>query len=315
MPLFNTNIDTMGNTPLVRLQRLIPPSHATVYVKVESRNPAASVKCRVGAAMIHDAIDKGLLKDGMELIEPTSGNTGIGLAFCAAIKNIPLTLVMPENMSLERRKLLTFLGAKLVLTEPDDGMAGSILKAEEIAASGGGRYLLLQQFKNPSNPAIHERTTGPEIWADTNGKIDVFVAGVGTGGTLTGVSRYIKQTRCCPIMSVAVEPAESPVIAQHMSGKPLTPAPHKIQGIGAGFIPATLDLSLVDAAEPVSSEEALTFAKRLAREEGILSGVSGGAAVAVAARLAARPEHAGQTIVTLIPDSAERYLSTELFDE
>ena len=314
MSLFKANNETIGNTPLVRLNTITANCAATVLVKIESRNPAGSVKCRVGAALIEDAIARGVIKEGVELVEPTSGNTGLGLAFVAGIKKIPLTLVMPDNMSVERRKLLAFLGAKLLLTDAAKGMAGSISKAEELVAKEPARYLMLQQFKNPANPAIHEKTTGPEIWADTNGKIDIFVAGVGTGGTISGVSRYIKKTLGHSIISVAVEPADSPVIAQHLAGQTLTPAPHKIQGIGAGFIPDTLDLSLVDAAESVTSEEALSYARRLANEEGILSGISGGAAVAVALRLAARPENAGKTIVTVIPDSAERYLSTELFE-
>ena len=313
MCVFKNNIETLGNTPLVKLNRIVGTSSATVYAKIESRNPAGSVKCRVGAALIDDALTRGVLKEGVELIEPTSGNTGLGLAFVAGIKKIPLTLVMPESMSLERRKLLSFLGAKLLLTKAELGMSGSIAKAEEMVKDEPNRYLMLQQFKNPANPAIHEKTTGPEIWADTNGKIDIFVAGVGTGGTISGVSRYIKKTQGRPILSIAVEPADSPVIAQHLAGQPLKPSPHKIQGIGAGFIPDTLDLSLIDAAEPVTNEEAIVYARLLAQSEGIMSGISGGAAVAVAARLAARAENAGKTIVTIIPDSAERYLSTELF--
>jgi len=314
MVYFANNIETVGHTPLVRLNHITKDAGATIMAKIESRNPAGSIKCRVGAALIADAQARGLIKDGVELIEPTSGNTGLALAFVAAARKIPLTLVMPENMSIERRKLLAFLGAKLILTKAELGMAGSIVQAENIVAENPQRYLMLQQFKNPANPAIHEQTTGPEIWTDTQGKIDIFVAGVGTGGTLTGITRYIKTTKGKPILSVAVEPAESAVIAQAMNNKPLTPSPHKIQGIGAGFIPDTLDLTLIDAAEPATGEESLVMARRLAQEEGILSGISGGAAIAVALRLANRPEHAGKVIVTILPDSAERYLSTELFE-
>jgi cysteine synthase len=300
---------------MVRLNRVIDNAPATILGKIEGRNPAYSVKCRIGAAMVWDAEKRGLLGPGKELVEPTSGNTGIALAFVAAARNLPLTLTMPETMSLERRKLLLAYGAKLVLTEGARGMTGAVTKAEEIAASAPGRYVLLQQFKNPANPAIHETTTGPEIWADTDGAIDIFVSGVGTGGTITGVSRYIKRTRGKAILSVAVEPAASPVLTQRRAGQPLKPAGHKIQGIGAGFIPDILDLSLVDEIEQVTDDEALRYARRLTREEGILSGVSSGAAVAAAVRLARRPEHAGKTIVTILPDSGERYLSTALFEE
>jgi cysteine synthase A len=264
--------------------------------------------------MIWDAERRGLLGPGKELVEPTSGNTGIALAFVAAARNIPLTLMMPETMSLERRKLLIAYGAKLVLTEGAKGMSGSIAKAEEIAASDPERYVLLQQFKNPANPAIHEQTTGPEIWNDTDGAIDILVSGVGTGGTITGVSRYIKQTQGKPIISIAVEPEASPVLSQTRAGEPLKPGPHKIQGIGAGFVPDVLDLSLIDQIEQVSNEEAIAYARRLAREEGILSGISCGAAVAVAVRVAKRPENAGKTIVVVLPDSGERYLSSPLFE-
>jgi cysteine synthase A len=312
---FEDNSQSIGRTPMVRLNRVIDNVPATILGKIEGRNPAYSVKCRIGAAMVWDAEKRGLLGPSKELVEPTSGNTGIALAFVAAARNIPLTLTMPETMSLERRKLLLAYGAKLVLTEGARGMTGAVAKAEEIAASAPGRYVLLQQFKNPANPAIHETTTGPEIWADTDGAIDIFVSGVGTGGTITGVSRYIKRTRDRAIVSVAVEPAASPVLTQRRAGQPLKPAGHKIQGIGAGFIPDILDLSLVDEVEQVTDDEALQYARRLTREEGILSGVSSGAAVAVAVRLARRPEHAGKTIVTILPDSGERYLSTALFEE
>lgn len=308
------NADSIGHTPLVRLNRVIDGAKATVLAKIEGRNPAYSVKCRIGAAMIWDAERRGLLGPGKEIVEPTSGNTGIALAFVAAARGIPLTLTMPETMSIERRKLLVAYGARLVLTEGAKGMSGAIARAEEIAASDPGRYVLLQQFKNPANPAIHESTTGPEIWDDTDGAIDILVSGVGTGGTITGVSRYIKKTRGKAIRSVAVEPTASPVITQRLAGEDLKPGPHKIQGIGAGFIPDVLDLSLVDRVEQVSNEEALEYARRLAREEGILSGISCGAAVAVAARLAKDPANAGKTIVAILPDSGERYLSSVLFE-
>jgi cysteine synthase A len=286
----------------------------TVLVKVEGRNPAYSVKCRIGAAMIADAEERGLLGAGKELIEPTSGNTGIALAFVAAAKGIPLTLTMPETMSIERRKLLAAFGAKLVLTEGPKGMNGAIAKAEEIRASDPDRYVLLQQFKNPANPAVHERTTGPEIWEDTKGNIDIFVAGVGTGGTITGVSRYLKKTQGKALQTVAVEPTSSPILTQQRAGLPLQPGPHKIQGIGAGFVPDVLDLSLIDQVEQVSNEDAVLFAQRLAKEEGILAGISCGAAVAAATRLAFLPENAGKTIVAILPDSGERYLSSVLFE-
>ncbi len=304
----------IGHTPLVRLNRITDGAKATVLAKIEGRNPAYSVKCRIGAAMVWDAEERGLLGPGKELVEPTSGNTGIALAFVAAARGLPLTLTMPETMSIERRKLLTAFGAKLVLTEGAKGMNGAIAKAEEILASAPDRYVLLQQFKNPANPAIHERTTGPEIWNDTDGAIDILVSGVGTGGTITGISRYIKKTMKHPLLSVAVEPVASPVLTQKRAGEPLKPGPHKIQGIGAGFVPDILDLGLVDTVEQVSNEEAVEFARRLTREEGIVSGISCGAAAAVAVRLAKRPEHAGKTIVTILPDSGERYLSTVLFE-
>jgi cysteine synthase A len=311
---FEDNSLSIGRTPLVRLNRITDGAAATVLAKIEGRNPAYSVKCRIGAAMIADAEQRGLLGPGKELVEPTSGNTGIALAFVAAARGIPLTLTMPDTMSIERRKLLLAYGAKLVLTEGAKGMNGAIAKAEEIAASDPGKYVLLQQFKNPANPAIHEATTGPEIWADTNGRVDVFVSGVGTGGTITGVSRFFKKTKGASVLSVAVEPSASPVLSQTRGGVPLKPGPHKIQGIGAGFVPQVLDLSLVDAIETVSNEEAVEFARRLAREEGILSGISSGAAVAVAVRWARRAENAGQTIVVILPDSGERYLSSVLFE-
>lgn len=311
---FQDNSLSIGHTPLVRLNRVTDGAPATILAKIEGRNPAYSVKCRIGSAMIRDAEQRGLLGPGKELVEPTSGNTGIALAFVAAARNIPLTLTMPVTMSLERRKLLVAYGARLVLTEGPRGMAGAIARAEEIVASDPNRYVLLQQFKNPANPLIHEQTTGPEIWDDTDGAIDMLVSGVGTGGTITGVSRYIKQTCGKPIISVAVEPAASPVLTQQRQGLPLTPAPHKIQGIGAGFVPGVLDLSIVDQIEQVSNEEAVQFARRLTQEEGILAGISCGAATAVAVRLAHRPENAGKTIVVVLPDSGERYLSTILFE-
>jgi cysteine synthase A len=311
---YEDNSRSIGHTPLVRLNRVTDAADATVLAKIEGRNPAYSVKCRIGAAMIWDAEKRGLLGPGKELVEPTSGNTGIALAFVAAARGIPLTLTMPETMSLERRKLLIAYGAKLVLTEGAKGMKGAVAKAEEIAASDPDRYVLLQQFKNPANPAIHEDTTGPEIWKDTEGAIDILVSGVGTGGTITGVSRYIKLTQSKPIISVAVEPAASPILTQYRAGEALQPGPHKIQGIGAGFVPDVLDLSLVDQIEQVSNDDAILFARRLAHEEGILSGISCGAAVAVAVRLAKIPENSGKTIVVILPDSGERYLSSALFE-
>jgi cysteine synthase A len=311
---FDDNALTIGRTPLVRLNRITDGAPATVLAKIEGRNPAYSVKCRIGAAMVWDAEKRGVLAPGKELIEPTSGNTGIALAFVAAARGYPLTLTMPETMSIERRKLLAAYGARLVLTDGVRGMNGAVAKAEAIAASAPERYVLLQQFKNPANPRIHETTTGPEIWDDTGGAVDIFVSGVGTGGTVTGVSRYIKHTRGKPILSVAVEPEASPVLTQTRARAPLQPGPHKIQGIGAGFVPDVLDLSLVDAVEQVSNEEAISYARRLAREEGILSGISCGAAVAVAVRIARRRENEGKTIVTVLPDSGERYLSSPLFE-
>ena len=308
---FADNALSIGRTPLVKLNRVTDGAGALVLAKIEGRNPAYSVKCRIGAAMIRDAEEKGLLGAGKELVEPTSGNTGIALAFVAAARGIPLTLTMPETMSLERRKLLVAYGAKLVLTEGAKGMAGAIAKAEEIAASDP-KYVLLQQFKNPANPAIHEATTGPEIWEDTEGAVDIFVSGVGTGGTITGVSRFLKSKKA--ITSVAVEPSASPVLSQTRAGEPIKPGPHKIQGIGAGFVPGVLDLSVVDEIEQVSNEEAVACALRLAREEGLLSGISCGAAVVAAVRQAKKPENAGKTIVVILPDSGERYLSSILFD-
>jgi cysteine synthase A len=310
---FNDNSLSIGRTPLVRLNRVLDGAKATVLAKIEGRNPAYSVKCRIGAAMIWDAEKRGLLAPGKEIVEPTSGNTGIALAFVAAARGIPITLTMPETMSIERRKLLLAYGAKLVLTEGAKGMNGAIAKAEEIAASDP-KYVLLHQFKNPANPAIHEATTGPEIWEDTHGKVDIFVSGVGTGGTITGVARYFKGQRGRKVTVVAVEPTASPVLTQTRNGEPLKPGPHKIQGIGAGFVPQVLDLSLVDAIEQVSNEEAIEVARRLAREEGILSGISCGAATAAALRWARMPHNAGKTIVVVLPDSGERYLSSALFE-
>ena len=314
MALYLNNADSIGHTPLIRLNHITDGAGATVLAIIEGRNPAYSVKCRVGAAMVADAEAHGLLGPGKEIIEPTSGNTGIALAFVAASKGIPLTLTMPDTMSIERRKLLVAYGAKLILTEGAKGMNGAIAKAEEILASAPERYVLLQQFKNPANPAIHEKTTGPEIWDDTDGAVDIFVSGVGTGGTITGVSRYIKQSKGKKILTVAVEPTASPVLTQQRAGLALKPGPHKIQGIGAGFVPDVLDMSLVDQIEQVSNEDAILYAQRLAKEEGILAGISCGAAVAVALRLAKLPEHTGKTIVVILPDSGERYLSSILFD-
>lgn len=312
--IFEDNSQSIGNTPLIRLNHVTKGAAATVLAKIEGRNPAYSVKCRIGANMIWDAEERGILKPGVEIVEPTSGNTGIALAYVAAARGYRLTLTMPETMSIERRRVLAALGANLILTPGAEGMKGAISRAEEIAASDPERWFIPQQFKNPANPAIHEKTTGPEIWNDTDGGIDLLVSGVGTGGTITGISRYIKRTKGKNITSVAVEPKESPVISQHLAGQEIKPGPHKIQGIGAGFIPDTLDLSIVDLVEQIESNEAIEFAKRLAREEGLLVGISGGAAAAVAVRLANRQEFAGKTIVTIIPDLAERYLSTPLFE-
>ncbi len=312
MKVFADNSLSIGRTPLVKLNRVTDGAKATVLAKIEGRNPAYSVKCRIGASMVWDAEQKGLLKPGKELVEPTSGNTGIALAFVAAARGYPITLTMPETMSIERRKVLKAFGANLVLTEGPKGMKGAIAKAEEIHGSDPDRYVLLQQFQNPANPRIHFETTGPEIWEDTDGQVDVFVSGVGTGGTITGVTRYLKQKK--DVLSVAVEPAHSPVITQTRNGEVLQPGPHKIQGIGAGFIPGTLDLSVVERVEQVTNDESMEMARRLAREEGILSGISCGAAAAAAIRLAHQPEFEGKTIVVILPDAGERYLTSALFE-
>ena len=311
--IFDDNSRSIGGTPLVHLKHIGAGTKARILAKLEGRNPAYSVKDRIGASMIWDAEERGVLKPGVEVVEPTSGNTGIALGFVCASRGYPLVLTMPETMSLERRKVLAAFGAKLVLTPGPEGMTGAIRKAEDIVASDPARFFMPQQFRNPANPGIHERTTGPEIWADTDGAIDVLVSGVGTGGTITGVSRFVKKRK--PMLSVAVEPARSPVITQTLAGAPLTPSPHKIQGIGAGFVPENLDLAMVDRVETVSDEEAVEMARRLAKEEGILSGISCGAAAAVALRLARDDAFAGKTIVTVLPDSGERYLSTVLFAE
>jgi cysteine synthase len=309
--IFDDNSLSIGRTPLVRLKHVDAGTGACILGKIEGRNPAYSVKCRIGAAMIWDAEERGVLGPGVEVVEPTSGNTGIALAFVCASRGYRLTLTMPETMSIERRKVLAAFGANLVLTPGSEGMKGAIRKAEDIVASDPEKFFIPQQFRNPANPAIHERTTGPEIWEETDGAIDVLVAGVGTGGTISGVSRYVKKRK--PILSVAVEPANSPVITQTRAGAPLAPAAHKIQGIGAGFVPENLDLAMVDRVETVTDEEALAMARRLAKEEGILSGISCGAAATVALRLARDGAFAGKTIVTILPDSGERYLSTVLF--
>jgi cysteine synthase len=312
--IFQDNSFSIGKTPLIKLNRIVEGSKATVLAKIEGRGPGYSVKDRIGAAMIWDAEKRGVLTPEKEIIEPTSGNTGIALAFVAAARGYKLTLVMPETMSLERRRVVVALGATLILTPGPGGMPGAIKKAQEIYESDTNHYFLPQQFDNPANPDIHEKTTGPEIWNDTDGAIDVLVSGVGTGGTITGVSRYIKKTKGKQILSVAVEPTASPVLTQTREGQPLKPGPHKIQGLGAGFVPKVLDLSLVDRIEQVSNEEAVEYGRRLSKEEGILSGISCGAAAAVAVRLAKQPEFAGKTIVTVLPDSGERYLSTVLFE-
>jgi len=317
--VFDDNSLSIGRTPLVRLNRVGGSEAARNGVKligkIEGRNPSYSVKCRIGASMIWDAEERGIIKPYTEIVEPTSGNTGIALAFVCAARGYKLTLTMPDTMSLERRRVLAFLGANLLLTPGAEGMRGAIRAAEELVASDPDRYFMPQQFDNPANPAIHEKTTGPEIWADTGGQVDVFVAGVGTGGTLTGVSRYFEKIKGQPLYSVAVEPAASPVITQTLTGQAVKPGPHKIQGIGAGFIPANLDLSLVDRVEAVENDEAIEMARRLAREEGILCGISSGAAAAAAVRLAKLPEFAGKTVVVILPDAGERYLSTALFAE
>jgi len=314
MPIYADNSQSIGRTPLVRINRLSSGAGATVLAKIEGRNPSYSVKCRIGAAMVWDAEKRGVLKPGMAIVEATSGNTGIALAFTAAARGYECVLTMPDTMTIERRKVLVALGAKLVLTPGAKGMKGAIAKAEELAATAPQKYLLMQQFENPANPAIHESTTGPEIWDDTDGGVDVFVAGVGTGGTLTGVSRYIKRTRGKKILTVAVEPTHSPVISQTLAGQPLAPSPHKIQGIGAGFVPTNLDLSMVDRVEQVTNEESIATARALSRQEGILCGISCGAAMVAALRLARDPAQAGKTIVAVLPDAGERYLSGVLFD-
>ncbi len=312
--IFEDNSRSIGNTPLVHVRRISQGTGATVLAKIEGRNPAYSVKCRIGAAMVWDAEQRGLLGPGKAIVEATSGNTGIALAFAAASRGLECVLTMPETMTMERRKVLTALGAKLVLTPGAQGMKGAMAKAEEIAASEPGRYVLMRQFENPANPAIHESTTGPEIWDATDGNVDVLVSGVGTGGTITGVSRYFEQKRSKKLHSVAVEPTHSPVISQTMRGEEVKPAPHKIQGIGAGFVPRNLELSLVDQVEQVSNEEAIAMARRLAREEGILCGISCGAAMVAALRLASDPAWSGKTIVVILPDSGERYLTGALFE-
>ena len=312
--IYQDNSFAIGRTPLVKLNRVVDGAKAIVLAKIEGRNPSFSVKCRIGASMIWDAEERGVLKPGKAIVEPTSGNTGIALAFVAAARGYPITLTMPETMSIERRKVLKILGASLVLTEGAKGMKGAIAKAEEIQASDPNRFIIPQQFKNPANPRIHFQTTGPEIWEDTNGQVDVLVSGIGTGGTITGVSRYIKQEKKWPLISIGVEPTASPVITQTLNKEEVKPGPHKIQGIGAGFIPDTLDLAMVDRVELVTNEESIEMARRLATEEGILSGISCGAAAAVAVRVAKEPGMAGKTIVVVLPDAGERYLSSPLFE-
>jgi len=312
--IFDDNSLSIGRTPLVRLNRIIRGSGATILAKVEARNPAGSVKCRIGASMVWDAESRGLLGTGREIIEPTSGNTGIALAYVGAARGYKVTLTMPETMSIERRKVLKAFGADLVLTEGSKGMPGAIAKAEEIAASDPKRFFMPQQFNNPANPAIHEHTTGPEIWEDTGGAFDVLVAGVGTGGTITGVTRYVKRVRGKQIVSVAVEPAASPILTQTLAGAALKPGPHKIQGIGAGFVPKVLEMDLIDRVETVTNEEAIEYARRLASEEGILAGISCGAATAVAVRLARQEAFKDRTIVVILPDSGERYLTSVLYE-
>jgi cysteine synthase A len=312
--IFDDNSLSIGRTPLVKVNRITDGAPATVLAKIEGRNPAYSVKCRIGASMIWDAEQRGVLKPGVELVEPTSGNTGIALAFVAAARGYPLTLVMPEIMSLERQQVLRMFGAKLELTSDEVGMQGAVARAEQMVAAEPGRYFLLQQFRNPANPLIHFRTTGPEIWDDTDGAVDVLVAGIGTGGTITGIARYIKQHLKKPLMTIGVEPASSPVISQKLAGKPIQPGFHRIQGIGAGFIPDVVDLSLIDRIELADNDEAIEYARRLAREEGLLSGISCGAAMSVACRIAKQPEFEGKTIVTILPDAGERYLSSTLFE-
>ena len=315
MAYYEDNSLAIGDTPMVRLNRVVGGSSATVLAKIEGRNPAYSVKCRIGAAMIWDAEDKGILGNGVEIVEPTSGNTGIALAYVCAARGYKLTLTMPETMSLERRKVLKAFGANLVLTDGAKGMKGAIAEAEALVSTDPQRYHMPQQFENPANPAIHEKTTGPEIWSQSDGEIDVLVSGVGTGGTITGVSRYIKNTCGKAILSVAVEPAESPIISQTLEGKELSPGPHKIQGIGPGFIPGALDLSMVDRVERVSNDEAVAMGRRLAKEEGLLCGISCGAAAEAATRIAQLEEFAGKTIVVVLPDAGERYLSSVMFED
>jgi cysteine synthase A len=312
--IYEDNSRSIGRTPLVRINRLAAGSKATILAKIEGRNPAYSVKCRIGASMVWDAEERGSLKPGSAIVEATSGNTGIALAFAAAARGYSCVLTMPESMSMERRKVLVALGATVVLTPGALGMKGAIAKAEELASQDPSKYVLMRQFENPANPAIHQRTTGPEIWEDTNGEIDVLVSGVGTGGTISGVSRYIKQQKGKKIVSVAVEPSHSPVITQTLAGRPPTPSPHKIQGIGAGFVPRTLDLTMVDRVEQVTNEESIEMARRLAREEGILSGISCGAAMAAALRIASEPAMEKKTLVVILPDAGERYLTTPLFE-
>jgi cysteine synthase A len=312
--IFSDNSFSIGRTPLVKLNHVTGGAPVTMLAKVEGRNPAYSVKCRIGANMIWDAERRGVLEPGKELIEPTSGNTGIALAFVAAARGYPITLLMPETMSLERRKVLRALGAKLILTDGSLGMGASIERAEQMVAEDPGRFVLLQQFRNPANPEIHFKTTGPEIWEDTGGKVDVLVAGIGTGGTITGISRYFKTQKKKRIVSIGVEPEGSPIISQTLAGEPVEPGPHGIQGIGAGFIPETLDLKMVDRVELAGDEESIEMARRLSREEGILSGISCGAAVAAAVRVGKEPEMKGKTFVVILPDSGERYLSSVLFD-
>jgi cysteine synthase A len=311
---FENNLAAVGRTPLVKLNKIIGPTEAIILAKIEGRNPAFSVKDRIGVSMIQDAEEKGLLREGVEIIEPTSGNTGISLAYVCAFRGYPLTLTMPDTMSIERRKVLKMFGANLILTEGAKGMRGAVTKAEELLAASPGKYFMPQQFKNPANPKIHELTTGREIWEDTDGEIDVFVSGVGTGGTITGVSRFIKGQKGKKIHSVAVEPTESPVISQTLQGKEPMPGPHKIQGIGAGFIPDVLDLGLIDEVQQVTSDEALSFARLLARREGILSGISSGAAVVAAIRVAQREEFRKKTIVVVLPSAGERYITSALFE-
>ncbi|THB72546.1 MAG: cysteine synthase A [Gammaproteobacteria bacterium] len=310
--IYSDNSRSIGNTPLIKLNRI---GNGNIIVKTEGRNPSYSVKCRVGANLVWDAEERGLLKPGKEIIEPTSGNTGIALAYVGASRGYPVTLTMPESMSLERRRVLKALGANLVLTDAAKGMKGAIDKANEICQSEPERYVLLQQFDNPANPEIHEKTTGPEIWDDTDGEIDIFISGVGTGGTISGVSRYIKQTKGKQILSVAVEPDASPIISQTLAGEELQPAPHKIQGIGAGFIPKNLDLSVVDQVEKITNEEAIKYAHLLMKQEGILSGISGGAAIAAALRVSEQEGNQDKMMVVIIPDSGERYLTSPLFED